>query len=136
MLKNVQEDKTYDGGIDYNMPKRLKFQKDKNGEVHFDILENVVFPSGSISRVFFILGQWIGDVNMDDVDEDNDQSSDDEKPLSLFQKNVAISTNDTNDKSPTITKKRKIMKRKRLELTKKTGTSVRKKKRKIVETDI
>ena len=60
-MKNIQQDETYSKAIDYTIPSQLDFQKDKNGEVHFDILENIVFPPGSISNVFFILGEWISD---------------------------------------------------------------------------
>ena len=61
LLKNVQYDENYTGSVNETIPQQLNFQKNKDDEVHFDILENIVFPVGSMSKVFFIVGKWIGD---------------------------------------------------------------------------
>ena len=43
-------------------PKTVNFQNNGLGEIHYTILENIVFPKGSLSKVNKIVANWIGDL--------------------------------------------------------------------------
>ena len=132
LMKNVQVDRNYSNSIDYSIPKKLKFQKNENNEVHFDILENIVFPPRSISKVFFILGQWVDDfkVHVDEKEESSASSDEENIPLAEEKSDDEI-TPERQKKRSEKKKGLKPGKRNRVVLAQKSIKS--KKKRKIIE---
>ena len=104
-MKNVQEDKSYENAINYKILTKLKFQKNRDDEVHFDVLENIIFSRGSISKVFFLLNKWTsqfhshgdipegssiesGDSDETDDDESEDSNIDNINSLKMLKMNA------------------------------------------------
>ena len=43
-------------------PSAVNYERNALGEIHYTLLENIVFPKGSLSKANKILAQWIGDL--------------------------------------------------------------------------
>ena len=69
ILKNVQYINKDVEEIDDTMPEQLKFKKNKHNEVHYDILEDIVFEKGSLTNVYYLVGEWIGDISSEIKDK-------------------------------------------------------------------
>ena len=43
-------------------PRTVNYQKNSLGEIHYNILENIMFPKGSLSKLYEIVANWIEDI--------------------------------------------------------------------------
>ena len=69
VLKNI-EIKTKDESvkkkisekINLSIPKSIAFNRNSFGDIHFSLLENIIFPKGSISKANKVIAKWIGEL--------------------------------------------------------------------------
>lgn len=124
-------------------PRTVNYQKNGLGEIHYSILENIVFPKGSLSKVNKIVANWIGD--LPDIPSSPNHGNIIEID-SLYYNNEMTATQDFDDKEvdqvevvrdvqkPRSDKKEKNNKRKKVVLATK-DTNVEKKHRFHVDSD-
>ena len=63
--KNEEENLLLFQQINKSTPDTIKSDESEFNEVHYSLLENIVFPKGSLSRSNKIVAQWIGDLPSD-----------------------------------------------------------------------
>ena len=139
LLKNVQYEDENEKTIDEKIPEKLRYVSGTNNEVHFDILEGIVFPPGSLSKIFFIIGKWIGDLqcSVENSIEQNVKQNDTNYEIQEAKPNDKSTAKEDNESSSDedvsieLSKTYKKGKRKKVVLVRKP----KKKKRVIEESD-
>ena len=48
--------------LNLTIPNSIAFNRNSFGEIHFSLLENIIFPKGSLSKANKIIAKWIGEL--------------------------------------------------------------------------
>lgn len=51
--------------LNLTIPNSIAFNRNSFGEIHFSLLENIIFPKGSLSKANKIIAKWIGELAND-----------------------------------------------------------------------
>ena len=127
IMKNVQFVNEDDAAkINLTIPDNVKNSNNSSGEIHYSLLEGIIFPHGAIGKANVIVGRWVGDLD----------SNISYKPSTNVSTNKDFDKNCLSQNNITQTnKKKKKQKRKKISTNKNNRNKISKRQTQLFDTD-